>query len=484
MLNWQRGGWSCVLCVALCGPTSYAFAQREAPGGDASALRAQLEKLQSQLRTIERADEARGKVTEIGSSRGRLRDEEEARLVVKVYDLSDLFTVAPSYPAYEPNELQRGELLPVFPHVGESAAQSGGFGGGGFGGGGGGMFSVPEVAPKPATIDRSRPSTLNQASGMSGAPAANVRTSMDSLISTLTSTIDPEGWSDVGGRSTISAVGTSLLISTTTETHAKITGLIDLFRSRWGSLRTISLQANWLWLTPSQLNEAAALPAPDDKTGQAASKVSLHSIKAEAWKKLLAAAAEKPGVGSGYHSVVTCYNGQTVATQAGTQRLVVAGMEPVVGGGETLPAYRPTMRAVHEGATLQITPLATRNVKYVALDVHSRVSLLASTPRVLEKVEKVDVEKMGVVPREVVQALDRPVLQTQRLETTLRVPVGQPTLIGGMTFASATGDSAHLYLFITAHVQELRDDDPAVTTPALAPPAIVPDADLKPTLNK
>ena len=44
-------------------------------------------------------------------------------------------------------------------------------------------------------------------------------------------------------------------------------------------------------------------------------------------------------------------------------------------------------------------------------------------------------------------------MQTQRLETTLRVPVGQPTLIGGMTFAGSEGKNSHLYLFITAKVQ-------------------------------
>jgi pyruvoyl-dependent arginine decarboxylase (PvlArgDC) len=365
----------------------------------------------------------------------------------------------------------------VFPYVAEAGASGAGAGGGGgFGGGGGGLFAVPNLPgfEKPASIRGDQPSTLHQGSGASGAPAANLRTSMDSLIETITTTIDPEGWADVGGKSSISPVGSSLLISTTPETHAKLTALIDIFRQRWGSLRTISVQAHWLWLTPQQVDEALTQAKAGDGN---ISQVSLNSVSPDNWKKLLAIGGEK-GAPNGYHAIVTCYNGQTVAAQAGTQRLVVTGINPVVGSGEkTAIGYAPMTRSIHEGATLQITPLATRHVKYVVLDVHSRVNLLpAALQRLEEKVEKV-VEND---PKRVVEAMDRTVLQSQRLETTLRLPVGQPTLIGGMTFAGAEGKNGNLYLFITAKVQELRDDEPAVTTPTTPEK---PAADSKPALN-
>lgn len=469
MKFWQVGvvaGSFFFLAAGLSGNCSSA---QEVPGGNADVIRAQLEKLQSTLREIEQKNEQRGKVTEIGSSRGRARDIDEPRLLVKVYDLSDLFTVAPSYPAYEPTELIRsGELQPVFPQVpgagGGGAAAAGGFGGGG------GLFAVPN------SVDRKQPATLHQASGASGAPASDVRTSMQSLIDTITSTIDPDGWADVGGPSTVAPVGSSLLISTTSETHAKLTALIDLFRQRWGSLRTISVQAHWLWLSPAQVDEVLVQPKP----GAATSEISLNTVTPGEWKKLLAAAAEKEGAAAGYHSIITCYNGQTVAAQAGAQRIVVTGITPVVAGGQQAAvAYAPVTRTVHEGATLQITPLATRHVKYVVLDVHSRVNLVTADQKVLEKAEKID-PAAHANPRQVVDALDRVSLQTQRLETTLRVPVGQPTLIGGMTFTAAEGKSSHLYLFITAKVQELRDDEPTATPTAPQTEA----ADEKPVLEK
>ena len=54
-------------------------------------------------------------------------------------------------------------------------------------------------------------------------------------------------------------------------------------------------------------------------------------------------------VWSGYHAIVTCYNGQTVAAQAGSQRLTVIGLTPVVTPGEypTVafnPVWQPFMK--------------------------------------------------------------------------------------------------------------------------------------------
>jgi hypothetical protein len=447
------------------------LAGQETPAGDAAALRAQLEKLQKELREIERQDELRGKVTEIGASSGRTRDYDEPRLVVKVYDLSDLFTVAPSYPAYEPLELLRGsEPQPVFPHVETKGVDAGGagFGGGGFGGGGG-FFSVPNSGQRPATVDREFPSTLHQASGVSGAAASSVRTSMDSLIQTITSTIDPDGWADVGGPSTIAPVGSSLIVTTTSQTHAKLVALIDLFRQRWGSLRTISVHAHWLWLSPSQVEETLSPPAQNAVNKQA----SLNSLTLDAWKKLLAAAEQNAGR-SGYHAIVTCYNGQTVATQAGSQRLAVIGLVPVVTGGENAGvSFTPQLRTIHDGVTLQVTPLATRQGKYVVLDIHSRVNLLPPAAPIAKEEAPQPFAANTNDPRRLVEALERGAVQTQRLETTLRLPVGEPTLIGGMTFAGPDGKSSHLYLFITAKVQELRDDDSTVAAPQ-TPPADKP----------
>jgi hypothetical protein len=115
--------------------------------------------------------------------------------------------------------------------------------------------------------------------------------------------------------------------------------------------------------------------------------------------------------------------------------------------------------AIQEGAALQVTPIVTRTAKYVVVDIHSRVNLVEPAPGRPAADAEAAVANAPVT--QVVAALDRPALESQRLSTTLRVPVDQPTLVGGMTFASSGPGGANLYLFVTAHVQELRDDEGA-----------------------
>ena len=151
---------------------------QESPPGKANELRAQLEKLQSALREVELKDEQRGKVTEIGSSRGRLRETDEPRLVVKVYDLSDLFTVAPTYPAYEPTELLRAANCSRCFRTWKCGQQR--RFGGGFGGGGGGMFAVPN-APERPTFARctSHAASSQRCVGLAGFERANLNGQAD-----------------------------------------------------------------------------------------------------------------------------------------------------------------------------------------------------------------------------------------------------------------------------------------------------------------
>ncbi|HEX5104058.1 MAG TPA: hypothetical protein VFV87_09625 [Pirellulaceae bacterium] len=417
-----------------------------------AALRAQIEELQRQLDQAARRETQDSKVTEIGSSRGRSHVEEEPRLVVRIYDLSDLYSIAPQYPAREPADLQDASRA-VFPETELSAASPSGFGGMGGGGFGGGFFAVP-----PGKISRGgEPATLHQVtSGTSGEHLQSFRSAVESLIETITATISPDEWDAVGGPASITALGASLVVSAPADTHDKITALLDLFRKRWGALRTVSLQAHWLWLTEDEL---AAAPAEFPWNDKATAAYGVMSD--DAWKQLREAAAARAKERSGFHLALTCYNGQTVYALAGGQKLSVVGMTPVVGGSEKEAAYQPVVRVLQEGAALQATPIATRTAKFVVVDVHSRVNLLDRAAGRPPAAGGEKAAKAGAV-EQVIEALDRPPLASQRLSTTLRIPTGRPTLVGGMTFSGAGGGEANLYLFLTARVQELRDEEPKV----------------------
>jgi hypothetical protein len=431
-----------VIAVLLAAAPAAAFAQAEPD--QAAALRAQLQTIQKQLAELSRKEAADHKFTEIGSSTSRTRTGDEAPRVVRIYDLSDLYAVAPPYPAREPADLV-DDAGPIFPQVMVEASAQGGLGGGGFGGGGG-VFAVPSTVSRVKT-DRA---TLRQVSGGSGAAShESVRTGVDNLIDTITTTIEPDQWDEVGGPSTITSLGASLVVSAPAETHSQITALLDLFRKQWGSLRTVSVEAHWLWLTEEQLAAAIAEgkgmnpPAP------------YGALSPAAWQELQAQARAAEAERKNYHAVVTCYNGQTVSALAGVQRLVVSGLTPVVGGGEEeAAAYNPQVKAVQDGVALQITPVVTRTAKYVVADVHSRINLLG--PAMAAAAAK----EAGPVAQ-IVAALDRPTLESQRLSTTLRIAVDTPTLIGGMTFAGDGENKANLYLFLTASVRELKDEEKA-----------------------
>jgi hypothetical protein len=439
------------LIVFLAGFVPLARAQNESP--QARELRSQLEELQRRLDALNRAESSTAKVTEIGSSRGRSHAEDEPRLIVRIYDLSDLYSIAPAYRAQEPGDLQE-TTRPIFPEAAQAAANAaglsgmGGFGGGGFGGG---FFAVPSGS---VSRHADRQQTLHQfGGGTGGEQAGSPRTSIDALIDTITTTISPDEWDEVGGPASITNLGASLIVSAPADSQDKIAALLDLFRKRWGSLRTVSLQASWLWLTEAQL--AAALA---DRPAAGGATSAFGVLTDAAWQRLLEPAKAEGEPRPGYHAVLTCYNGQTVHALAGGQRLAVVGLTPVVGGKEENAAYQPETRAIQEGAALQVTPIVSRTAKYVVLDVHSRVNLVESP---VEKAKPaVDAPVPAGAPVEQVAAsLDRPALQSQRFSTTIRVPAGRPTLIVGMTLSSAGARGSSLYLFLTAHVQELRDDE-------------------------
>jgi hypothetical protein len=245
------------------------------------------------------------------------------------------------------------------------------------------------------------------------------------------------------------------MISTTERSHEQIENLFSLFRKRWGSLRTVSINAHWLWLTEEQISEA---------TGAEAGGVG--KITAEAWKELRDAA--KQFERGGYHVALTCYNGQTVSAVAGGQRRFIGKLSPIEMGtdeeGESVVGYETETGIIQDGAALQVTPLTTSGGKIVVFDVHTRVNRFEADERkrLTATVGGKGMPDQAALVSQLVAAVDRPELSSYRLATTLRVPINQRVLVGGM---SASGEpqpgEPGLYLFVHLTVQEFRDEEPA-----------------------
>ena len=432
--------------VAACLWASSAWGQ---PGNlveDDDDLRAQIKSLEQKLSERKKPERTGDRVTEIGGTRPRPRELQEADLVVRIYELNDLFAVAPAYFAHQPDDLGDAGRA-IFGHVQGHAM-------GGMGGGGG-FFGVSDQPRSIAEPQRPLPQLVGQDAGNLGA----ARTSLEDLIAAIKTTISPDEWKQGTGRGTISRLGNNLLISATEKTHDQIDALLGLFRKRWGSLRTVSLRAYWLWLTHDQLSAAIATLA-----GAAAAAPAPFGVVGDAeWTQLLAKAqadAEHPG----YRAALTCYNGQTVSAVSGGQRRFVTDVSPTELGttkeGAPIVSFTPTLKSVHDGAALQFTPLTTTTGKFVVLDIHTRVNRIVPNDEP-KPVAKGRGDQAGSIDQ-IVAAIDRPSITTYQLATTLRVPVDRPILVGGMTFTGEPkANEPDLYLFVKLAVQELRDDLPS-----------------------
>jgi hypothetical protein len=434
-------------------------------GGEAQELRNLISALQQTLEEARGTDQADDRVTELGRPPRPVGT--EPAMVVRIYDLSDLFAMAPSYPATISADLGQPERSLFFT---EGAYRGGGgFGGmgmGGMGGMGGGFFSVDEKPAKLAVPSRRALYQLHAGS------APSVRTSIDDLIEAITTTIEPESWDVVGGPGSIAPLGNNLLISNEEHVHEQITTLLDSFRQRWGTLRTVSTRAYWLWLTHDELEPLlATADAPKTKSDDEIAAFGL--VDEAAWKQLLERLQEEDdGARTGYRAVLTCYNGQTVHTLSGQQSLFVTGIGPEMvedeelvevedeqGEVESRVAYRPELSVVQEGAALEITPITTVSGKFVVVDVHSRVAFLSEeSAEHSGRAHTASFRGTGS-PAELAASIDRPRLVLHRLSTTLRLPVDRLMLIGGMTHATEPGTAEpDLFLFLEVSVQELRDD--------------------------
>ncbi len=114
--------------------------------------------------------------------------------------------------------------------------------------------------------------------------------------------------------------------------------------------------------------------------------------------------------------------------------------------GGNLPAYQPLLVTPHLGALLQVTPSALPGDEGVMIDLQSCVT---ERDKAQEPVKlQGSGEKAGNLPA--VQ-IDRLNLMVQQFATSLRLPLDQPILAGGMTFAKdapAAGKAEQLYLVI------------------------------------
>jgi len=257
------------------------------------------------------------------------------------------------------------------------------------------------------------------------------------LIDAIQSTVAADTWAESGGEGAVRPVGNALVIWQTQSAHDQIAQLLGQLRDVVDERKTITIDARWLLLHSDDLNRLQ----PDGSDGVA--KLD------RTWLDRL---TRRPTTIRG---LTNCFSGQLVYIVSGTRRNFVSGYIPVVGsveapnddvrfaalrggarvslvsddsttgrGQEAGVGYQPIVEQPNFGALLEIRPTLARDGDTAIVDLRSTVTVPAGS--------EVVAGRSGATPAPPV--VDRISIDMQELATTLRMPIGEPVLVGGLTY--------------------------------------------------
>lgn len=323
------------------------------------------------------------------------------------------------------------------------------------GGGSGGVFRFAPAGPV----------TIAAGLAQEAAPSSleSTQVSLAQLVAAIKQTVSPERWGNDDDGAKIQFLGNTLLITASNDMHLKINNLLNLFRSHWGKLRTISIQTYWVRAEEGQAKELL--------TGEHQESNGAGVVDPQRWTKFIELAESEKRLA--FSATLTGHNNQTLHTLSGRQRQLVVGavsieskkvlQQPEGNDGEVRTSratstigFQPVRETVHDGAAIQVTPLATRGGNFVVLDLHAKVNqfletkegaVLPSAFAYTDSGEKVEV------------TFDAADYIAYRMSTTVRCPKEKMVLAGSMTFDSNSAiEQPNLYVFVKASVHTIKED--------------------------
>ncbi len=199
-------------------------------------------------------------------------------------------------------------------------------------------------------------------------------------------------------------------------------------RAKRRAAPTVVVELQWLWLDSGQYEQLL---------GGAKPSLAASSLAVDA-KTLDLLGRKAPG----FRGRIACANGQLVHMAAGDRRSVIVNAVPVVGGGI---GCSPLVQVPNAGVVVQLRPTVQPGGTAL-LDVQSLVTRWG-TP--------LPTAHVGAV-----WPVQQPVMPAQQFATTVRVPLGKPVILAGMTFApadsaglnKASDNPAQLYLIATTSI--------------------------------
>jgi hypothetical protein len=387
---------------------------------------------------------------------GRPRSNPNLRLTT--YEVGDLVVTVPDYSAPDVTAMGGGD----------GAAFYGGGRGGGFGGGG--MVMTPS----------------GQAFDRGGAPLNSqpAPITIYNLQQVLTKVVDPMSWAVNGGDGQVEIIGTSLVVLNTSEAHELVGILLSELRQGSAARRSVTVDARWVLLNSDELErldpnrdeareETQSLDAAvlAEYTRRPSSLRGLTNCFSGQSVYLISGTRRNvvksyiPVVGSvefpGESATIVELTkqpgewvepGETIAVVNDRQarnRLLHFVQE---GGGEFSGfdggrgemsmmggsvGYQPVVETPNFGVLLQVRPTLIHGEDAAVVDLTSTITF-PSIDRGLGSDAGGNLrleggEGRGTLRIQAMPAVDRVAIDTQELATTLRVPLGQPVLVGGMS---------------------------------------------------
>ncbi len=285
--------------------------------------------------------------------------------------------------------------------------------------------------------------------------SASAQITMDDLRNAITSVVEPTSWDEVGGPGSVEQLGTSLMIRQTATVHEQIESLLTQLRAETGERQNVAVDARWLFLDSDELDQ---LISPDQEG------------RPRIDREMLATFTRRP---SSIRGLTKCFSGQLVYLVSGTQQNVVSSYIPIVGsldrpqrqnaqyaslgggarytftaqnplgglqpeasgGSRRSVGYQPVVEKPNFGALLEIRPTLISGEEAAIVDLKSTLTGPA------EPLARSIVQR---APEHLAPEVDRVATTNHELATTLRIPLGEPVLVGGLTFVPRTIGSCRL----------------------------------------
>lgn len=231
----------------------------------------------------------------------------------------------------------------------------------------------------------------------------------------------------------LEVIGQTLVVRHAPAAQKEVAALLAEFRRSRQSLRSVNIEAHWILLEPGRLPDILAR-----RDGADEREVDLAAVG-----KLGPAAPRATGR-------LSCSGGQQAVMLAGRVRSLVTDFAPIMhSDGEMVPEVSRLL----DGLVLQLAARIDGDAATVSLV--STASDLDPVRGALPQTRPASAPEPPRNPRLFgypffPQQMDRVDAAVHELRTTARLPLGKPTLVGGMSVApgNAGGRSRELYLVV------------------------------------